>query len=288
MRNIFYLETGNDVWPTQNIPVLTVGLDQYGNKHWFYISDNGMSDLSFRTPLIKYGSNIFFLKKDRGTSGNPFIAGYDELSHSLIETYDPGEIMDPEEFAKALDVSELAEVIGDRTFYTLNTNYSLRGSYGATHIEPFFDGGGNYAIDNLGKSTKYSSMNMFIAYDLASLKQEWNQIMGTLYEQVFRGFSSPGNWEALSNTEYGNLFVLKSGLGKQLVCINNDITKDIMDINKTKKGLVVLQTQKLPSMLAREIAPGAYGSGLLYGALNRHVDFKKYDNLLKNAGLTEK
>lgn len=284
MGIFYYLEDEKGVEPTDNIPVLTIGRDELGTKHWFYVAKPGVFSSDFKVPVIRMNGQSFFLNKTKrvGQMGETL---HSSLTEDTERTYNPGDMISVEDLSAAIWANDLASYTGDDTIYTINMNPASVGD----KIRCYNINSSNYMIDNLGSSNKYSGMNAYIMYDEHSIKSEWINICGNIYEKIIRGLSVPGNWSQLSNSQYGSLFNFSTGFGMPKIRINGDIEKTLYGtvLEKIKKDFLLDEIIKVPPLIAKNIAPKGFDMGLLNTPLLRHEDFKKYDILFKNAGIKE-
>lgn len=289
MNLVFYLQW-NVITGYNDAPLLIQGKNQQGENCWFYISQRELNAREAQIPRILFNDTELYLRKGsyKQISEDLFVERGTSLKQEQIFTYQPGQEISFYELARILEESNINSKISNPLgiFYTINTNLAYDISFGSTTLSPYNILVNNNQITNLGFSSKYSGYNLLLFSDPKIVLPEWTKLLsGPLYEQVFRGLSSSGNWEVLSDSEYGSLFQICSGWGKQTVCVNND--KDFvfgyLDKN-TKNGEVIKgETRKNFLNLVNIIAPNL--SGQLSSAFRQYIDFKKYNNLLKNAGL---
>ena len=188
MGIFYYLEDGKGLEPTDNIPVLTIGRDELGNKHWFYIAKPGSFSSDFKVPIVRMNGQNFFLNKTKRIDQRGETL-HSSLNEDTERTYNPGDMISVEDLSAAIWANDLAAYTGDDVIYTINMSAMSVGD----KIRCFNPDMDTYMIDELGVSNKYSGMNAYIMYDEYSIKTEWIDIGGSIYEKIIRGLSSSGN-----------------------------------------------------------------------------------------------
>lgn len=291
MKLAFYLQW-NIVASSSDAPSLIQGKDQWGNDCWFYISAVKPSTPVAQIPRILFRGKELFLREGNyeDIEEDMFTELHTGIKQDEIKTYAVGQEVTFEELARIFDRCNVNKLISNSTgvFYTINTNLNYEISFKNVTLSPYNSLVNNNQIVNFGSSSKYFGFDLLFFSDSNLVQREWQKILsGPLYEQICRGLSSSGNWEILSDSEYGAMFQVLSGWGKQKVCINNDKDINYSTINRDLENPQIVQAEIISSChsLAKAIAPINYRQGEIQGAFRQYINFNKYDPLLKNAGV---